>query len=129
MSFKWLDRRTAKPGPYLTLVLSEADYIKAMKHCKVKQYGPWIQNPWSDATVHLLEHPDGNRCAIVSVKVTSQKAIEVAGILVHEAVHIAQDYFEHMGETATGKEQQAYAIQGIAQELMAEYARQIGEKQ
>lgn len=127
MSFKWLDSRTAMPGPYLTLVRNEDDFKKAMKHCKVTQHGPWIQNHWADATVHHLEHPDGNRCAVVALRESGRSPIEVAGILVHEAVHISQDYFSHMGESTPATEQQAYAIQAIAQELMAEYARQVKE--
>lgn len=128
MSFKWLDRRTAHPGPYLTLVRSEADYLKAMKHCKASPIDGWIKTPHADATCHNLNHPDGNRCAIVAIRVTRQTPVEIAGLLVHEAVHIVQDYFACIGEHTPGNEQQAYAVQGVAQELMAEYARQIGAK-
>lgn len=126
MGFKWLDRRTAAPGPYLTLVRSEADYLKAIKHCKAKPIHDWIKTPQADATAHFLDHPDGGRCVIVAIRVTGQSAIEIAGLLVHEAVHIVQDYFARIGEHSPASEQQAYAIQGVAQELMAEYARQIG---
>lgn len=129
MTFKWLDRRTAAPGPYLTLVLNEADFIKAMKHCKVKSPGDWIKTPHAGATAHKLDHPDGNRCVIVALREEADaRPLEVAGLLVHEAVHVVQDYFAHIGEANPGEEQQAYAIQGVAQELMTEYARQIKEK-
>jgi hypothetical protein len=128
MSFKWLDRRTAHPGPYLTLVRSEADYIKALKHCKATPIDTWIKTPHANATCHNLNHADGSRCSIVAIRVTTQTPIEIAGLLVHESVHIVQDYFDYIGEHTPGREQQAYATQGISQELMTEYARQIGEK-
>lgn len=127
MTFKWLDRRIAAPGPYLTLVRNKADFLKAMKHCKASPIDDWIKTPQADATVHFLSHPDGGRCAIVAIRIDDQPGVEIAGLLVHEAVHIAQDYFEHIGERHPASEQQAYAIQSIAQELMAEYARQITE--
>lgn len=49
----------------------------------------------------------------------------MAGMLIHEAVHVWQAYSANMGETNPGDEQEAYAIQSISQELLAEYARRI----
>ena len=122
--FAWLNRRTAHPGPYLTLVRNEADYLSALKHCKAPAIHAWIKTPHADATAHFLEHPDGNRAVIVAIRVTTQNTIEIHGLMVHEAVHIIQDHFDHIGEHTPGREQQAYCVQGFAQELMAEYERQ-----
>lgn len=129
MSFKWRDRRMAQPGPYLTLVTNEADYLKALKQCKAKPIHDWIKTPQADATAHHLNHPDGNRCTIVAINITKeQTGVEIAGLLVHEAVHVVQDYFAYHGEHTPGIEQQAYAIQAVSQELMDEYARQLRER-
>lgn len=126
MKARWLNREVAHPGPFLTLCLSEAEYKAALKHCGVAANDAWIKTEWSDATAHYLDNTRGQRVAIVCIRVASSRtAIEVAGLLVHEAVHCWQDYCERIGEHRPGAEQEAYAIQSISQELMAEYARRI----
>ncbi len=122
---RWLDRRIACPGPYLALVLSQEEFDAALKHMKVPAGQPWISNDHSDATAHVLQK-GGGMAVIVALRVTEDRGpIEIAGLLVHEAVHIWQNYAESIGETSPGDEQEAYAIQAISQELMAEYARRI----
>ena len=123
--YKWLDRRIAKPGPYLTLCLTAEE----------------LNDARNTLTQHPLEFPvTGARCyqfrsdrdgwpvCLVALSEDAQKnnnSIEVAGMLVHEAVHVWQYYAECMGETKPADEQEAYAVQAASQELMAEYARRI----
>ncbi len=127
--FEWLDRRIALPGPYLALVLSEAEFILAAKFLGVSEPGPWLRTDHSDATAHTFTHPGKANSVVVALQVNEGwNAIEIAGLLVHEAVHIWQRYAEDMGEHRPGDEQEAYAIQTIAQELMSEYARRIRAK-
>ena len=125
MKYKWLNRRVAKQGPFLTLVLSEQELRHALRNM-TKEY---VAFPTSGANCTTLIHDKTHElCAVVSVSKHSQEtcnAIEMAGLLVHEAVHVWQRYAEHMGETHPAEEQEAYAIQGISQELMMEYARRI----
>ena len=124
-SFKWLARRVSKPGPYLTLCLSEAE-LRAASSKLVDDKLPF---PMTGALCSTFTNKRTNElCAIVSlseVAQTNRNAIEMAGLLIHEAVHVWQAYAEHMGETNPGDEQEAYAIQSISQELLAEYARRI----
>ena len=123
---RWLDRRIAHPGPFLTLCLSEKEYKTAMRHCKAQLIHDWIKTEWSDATTHYLDNDKGQRVCIVCLKIAPDRnAIEIAGLLVHEAVHCWQDYCARIGEDRPGAEQEAYGVQSIAQELMAEYARRI----
>jgi hypothetical protein len=129
MNNKWLDRRIAAPGPYLTLCLTEQEYDAAMKALKVKHYGPWVSTPQASATTHNLSNPDGNLCCVICIgDYHGRNPVEVAGLLVHEAVHVWQEYCDWYGEKIPGREQEAYAVQAIAQELMAEFARRTGKE-
>lgn len=83
---------------------------------------------WGASAQLFTKEGENKQCAIVCLAEDSQKtcnAIEIAGMLVHEAVHVWQYHAEKMGETKPGDEQEAYAIQAMSQELMAEYARRI----
>lgn len=126
--YKWLDRRVAKLGPFLTLCLSEQELAHALRGM-IKEH---VSFPISGALCTTLRHDKTDElCSIVSVSKHSQEqcnAIEMAGLLVHEAVHVWQQYAEDIGERNPGIEQEAYAIQGISQELMAEYARRMEQK-
>lgn len=126
MKTKWLDRRIAAPGPYLTLVLSQGEFDAAMDHFKIPRGAPYLRSPRSHATTHCIEHPDRGIAAVVALGSTDGRTpIEIAGLLVHEAVHVWQHYCDAIGESRPGEEQEAYGIQAVAQELMAEYARRL----
>lgn len=122
---KWLDRRISAPGPYLCLCLSEREYKLALKHCKVKPVDPWIKTPQADATAHHLHAPHGLCVVVCLSNYEKHSGVEIAGLLVHEAVHAWQEWCNYYGERYPAVEQEAYAIQSIAQELMAEYARRL----
>ena len=127
MKTQWLDRRIAAPGPYLALCLSESEFQAAWRHLGLKSPPPWIKTPWAHATAHHCENPDGQLACIVCMQdYEGRDPIEVAGLLVHEAVHAWKEYEQRIGELTPGREQEAYAVQAIAQELMAEFARRIG---
>jgi hypothetical protein len=123
--YRWLNRRVAKLGPYLTLCLTPEEQIHALRGLTKEN----IAFPMTGALCTTLCHEKtGDLCCIVSLSQASQakcEPIEIAGLLVHEAVHIWQQHAKDIGETNPGLEQEAYAIQGISQELMAEYARRI----
>lgn len=123
--FKWLDRRIARPGPFLTLCLTEAEFLMAMKHLNVADPPAWV-NTGADATVHYATNPKRDMACVVCMRSwQGRNPVEVAGMLVHEAVHIWQDYAERIGEKHPASEQEAYAVQAVSQELMAEFARRV----
>lgn len=122
---RWLDRHIAAPGPYLTLCLTEDDLAAALKHLRYPHAIPWVARG-KHATVHSSENPQGDLVCLVCLGTwQGRDPIEVAGLLVHEAVHIWQQYADAIGEDNPGREQEAYAIQAIAQELMAEFSRRM----
>lgn len=126
MKTRWLDRRIARPGPYLALCLSHDEFRAAIAHLKSPEVPRWI-NHGADATAHFFDNPDGKTVAVVCLAESRKRRepVEVAGMLVHEAVHVWQAYCREIGERNPGDEQEAYAIQSIAQELMAEFARRM----
>ena len=125
MKTRWLDRRIAAPGPYLALCLSEGEFRAALKHLKASTESAWVRNAHSHATAHTFEGPRGLTVIVCVRDWQGRDPVEVAGLLIHEAVHIWQQYAEHIGEDHLGDEQEAYGIQAIAQELLAEFARRM----
>lgn len=125
MQVKWLDRRISAPGPYLCLCLSEKEYEAALKHCKQKAVDDWIKTPQAQATTHVLTSSHGLVVIVCLSKWEERSGVEIAGLLVHEAVHAWQEWCDYYGERHPASEQEAYAIQGISQELMAEFARRV----
>lgn len=124
---KWLDRRIAYPGPYLTLCLSEDEYLAAFKQFGVKPTDAWVNTPSADATTHHLIHDDGRVACVVCLgpRKPNHTGVEIAGLLIHEAVHVWQRYCESIGEHSPAREQEAYAIQCVSQELLQAYADRL----
>ena len=126
MKNRWLDRDVAHPGPCLTLCLSKAEYLAALKDCGVAPVHDWIKTPQADATAHYLENSKGQLTCIVCLgDCSGRTAVEIAGLLIHESVHVWQRYCDYIGEVEPGMEQEAYGIQSIAQTLLAEYSRRL----
>jgi hypothetical protein len=126
MKLRWLDRRVAAPGPFLVLVRSQQEFDAAMRCCRIPVGAPYLKTQRADATTHILFNKRGESVCVVALGTHAKEhtGVEIAGLLVHEAVHIWQEHCLSIGETSPASEQTAYGIQGIAQTLMEEYARQ-----
>lgn len=124
MKAKWLNRNLIV-GPYVTLCTTEAQYQYEMRRLDIKSPGPWIGNAQSDATTHEMRNSKGEQVFIVCLGDCSEvEGIQIAALLVHEAVHVVQSFFESIGEDRPSSEFEAYAVQHVSQQLMYEYARQ-----
>ena len=117
---EWLNNALLT-GPYLTLCLDSRDYAAAVAHLKVEGAPPFLVSG-ADASVHFFERA-GKLSAVVCMKVGKHSLSQIHAMLVHEAVHIWQEYLRGIGETAPGDEIEAYSIQSISQELFSEFKR------
>lgn len=128
MRVRWLSRSIASAGPYLTLCLNEREWLAAVKAIKAQPAGRWL-NEGANATAHFYVNAEGDCTVMVCIEVQPHRTpAQIAGLLVHEAVHIWQDYCRRIGETSPGDELEAYAIQHISQTLIAEMARRMEQR-
>lgn len=128
--FEWLDKGFVY-GPFYTLCLSEKDFLAAIKHCNEalthNDFGPWADK--NKACTHNFKDDKDRQCCVVCINMATQHSgIEIAGLLVHEAVHIFQKWCSNVGEYSPSAEFEAYSIQWLSQQLMWEYTRQVKAK-
>lgn len=123
MKLKWLDRPLIS-GPHLVLCLSDKSFQAAVKHLQCPKPLQFLGDDRSSGSVHTLENKSGSTVSIVSLHAPDASPIEIAGILVHEAVHVWQDYCRTIGEDEPSVEFEAYSIQTISQRLMVSYVEQ-----
>lgn len=124
----WLNRGLLLGG-YVALVTSQAEFEKALADIKMAEYtDAFVPNGWPACT-HSFANVDGSIACIVGLDLThcaEQDPIDVAALLVHEAVHVWQQNESAAGKLGCfGTEGEAYAIQNISTQLMTEYARRI----
>jgi hypothetical protein len=129
---EWLDRSLLTSPYHYALCLSEKEFTKELDRLNVskKNRGDWIKTPQANATLHFLEqNGDVGLSAIVCLK--KKRGIEreqIYAILVHEAVHLWRAVKDYIGEHTPGVEEEAYAVQRIAQSLMYSYKEQTAKK-
>lgn len=127
---KWLDRGLMV-GPYYRLCLSETDFQAELDRLvpDKRKHPPFLSGETCNATTHFFARSTTSACDadmnIVCLGNTEDVKVEqVYGILIHEAVHIWQNFKDRIGETHPAVEQEAYAIQRIAQSLIWSYRKQ-----
>jgi len=123
MKTRWLDRTLIR-GPHTTLCKTEEQYLRAMQEIGIDDPDKWL-NPGQIALVHHFSSNifGGRICVVCIGDIEGWDPIEVASILVHEAVHIWQAYVEFIEEDNPSNEFEAYSIERVAHNLMEEYTR------
>ena len=122
-ALKWCDEEIAFCKLKYCLVTDEATYLRVMKSKGVSYPSRFISEG-SSATTHTFISETEGGIALVCLDLNdslSHPGIEIAGLLVHEAVHIWQRDCELRGEKHPSDEYEAYAIQIISQNLMWQY--------
>lgn len=124
----WLERGLFTGG-YLAFVTSQEEFDQALKDNNITDYKEdFVPNGWPACT-HSFDNVNGSVACIVALdmeRAAQEDPIDVAALLVHEAVHVWQT-----NETAAGKmgcfghEGEAYAIQNISTRLMHSYTKKL----
>jgi len=125
----WCDRSLFEAPLYYGFAANERSFHKELRRMGVrrKDWPPYL-NDGAGATAHFFEK--GDKCSVIVCLKASKKytGIQIAALLVHEAVHIWQHIRNAIGEKNPGSESEAYAIQRISQSLMYAYAESLGGK-
>jgi len=119
----WLNK-TLIEGDHLAICFTEEEYKKELRRMKVpvSEWNSW-QVDGALATTHYLVSKKGTRATVVCIPIKDEPINQVASLLVHEAVHVVQEYFRHIGETNAGDEIEAYAIQNVSYALLEAYCK------
>lgn len=122
---RYISRALMTSPMNMALCLSEDAFHKEMRRLKVaRALWPEFIIAGANATAHFFIQDENQEIAIVCLKHEEDRPfIEVAGILVHEAVHVWQSIRQSIGESEPSKEFEAYAIQNISYSLMNTYQR------
>lgn len=125
---KWLERNLLQGG-YLAFVTSQAEFDVALKDMNLPDHKEeFIPSGWPACT-HTFENVNGSIACIVAFdmgRAAQEDPIDVAALLVHEAVHVWQHNEGKAGKLGCfGDEGEAYAIQNISTRLMTAYVEKI----
>lgn len=112
------------PTIEVKLFHDEAKYLKALEKQNVV-----VEVCSSPAEVCTTEIKDGTIVSFVLIRdALTHRYEQQLALLCHEAVHIAQDYFDNIGEIDPATEEQAYVIQSIFQCLAIEHRKWINKR-
>lgn len=123
MKPNWLSREVAAKGPHLILCLSPKELAAACADVGA----PAQEWPDSNARTITIDRAEHEPVCIVALTVgmDDNTGIQIASILIHEAVHVWQEHIRHIGEDEPSSEMEAYGIQNISYTLMEEFSRRV----
>lgn len=123
MGVKFLTR-SVMSGPHLALVCSQKEYQRAMKRAGLPKAdaGEWLSDDQLGRVTTVKNSSLGGLVCVVSLRLIDDSA-SMTETLVHEAVHVKQDWFEFMGEHSPGRETEAVIVESVFDTLHRELAR------
>lgn len=124
----WLNRNLLTGG-YLAFVTSQKEFEQALKDIECTDCNEsFLPKGWPACT-HHFDNVNGSVANIVAFSMEAaakEDPIDVAALLVHEAVHVWQNIEKGAGKLGCfGEEGEAYAIQNISTRLMTAYAEKL----
>ena len=124
----WLNRNLLTGG-YLAFVTTQQEFDQALKDIDLPNHkDDYLPKGWPACT-HHFENVNGSVACIVAFSMehaAKEDPIDVAALLVHEAVHVWQNTESHAGKLGCfGDEGEAYSIQNISTRLMTAYAEKL----
>lgn len=97
-------------------------FKREVKRMKVGEDVPFLLNDRADATCHHFTK-DGKLTAIICMPKTDHSMEQICALVVHEAVHVKQEFFELIGEHVIGRETEAYFVQYVTQGCLGVVAK------
>ena len=124
----WL-QRTLLTGGYLAFVTSQEEFERALKEIECTDCDEPFLLKGCPACTHHFDNVNGSVANIVAFSMEAaakEDPIDVAALLVHEAVHVWQNTEKRAGKLGCfGEEGEAYAIQNISTRLMSAYVEKL----
>ena len=116
----WLDREAMPPLPFHCLCTSERQYKQALRQIGANRSAPWLGS--APGATHTFENDGSIVCIVCISDFREQRLCEIYGLLIHEAVHVWQAYRDEvLNEPKPSIELEAYVIQRISQNLIAQF--------
>jgi len=110
---------------YFAMAISEKEFDKGCRRLGIEKQ----IFATKDACMHSFENKEtGGLVCVVCIdaeKAKERSAPQIAALLAHEATHMWQAVCENMGESAPGREIEAYSIQWMTQ-VMLEHLEEAG---
>ena len=131
MKAEWLDRSLIT-GPFVCLCITEAQFHQVLKGLGIPKadYPAFLCSGTADASCHFVQNrKDKSTASIVTLRNAPKiSKIQKYALLVHEAVHIWQEYRHGIGEKSPSAEFEAYSVQAISQKLMLAFDKLTAKK-
>lgn len=119
---KYIDDALLRRPCSVAICVDENAYLREMYRFGIKVPSSFVISGMA-ATMHWLDDTTGTGESVAIVCIDPEKAkdldgIQLACLIVHEAVHVFQNICQHWGEDSPSKEFEAYSIQRLSQQLM-----------
>lgn len=102
---------------YVGFTTSRKAFAREMKRLSCGKVD-FLSTTHANATTHTLTK-DGTLTFIIAMEKQGERSVEqVAGLVAHEATHVAQRLWEQIGESRPGDEAEAYLVQMITQSCL-----------